>query len=312
MKKSRIVFSTTKQWNPGDELILHGIRNLLGEHVFIMFNRHPFISFNNRVGDNSYYFGMGDEIIDHAIFAGSPEYQTQPNYDMYRLIAKQKIPFSYIGVGGMPFVKGIPFHKATVKIVRDSLAANIEGSTLLPCPSIYANKTLDLEPVKKKVRIGFCYQSILRYICSPSQTLNDLCVKFIEEYKPLVICHSYVDYVEAEKNGWDCFYSANYHDYKEVYSKLDLLVGTRIHGSGWCASMGIPSILIPHDERWETGQNLGANIFNGKDFSDLVSQFEQFDVEKESKRIIQLRKDTFPKYMSFLEPVFGTPSGWEK
>ena len=78
-----LLFSTTKQWNPGDELILKGVRNLLPPHVFLMFNRHPHINFNSRNGDNSYYFGMGDEIIDHIIFAGSPEYYTEPNRDKY-------------------------------------------------------------------------------------------------------------------------------------------------------------------------------------------------------------------------------------
>ena len=96
-----IAFSSTKQWNPGDELILQGVRNLLGKHTFIMFNRHPHITHINidpwsplnRTGDNSYYAGMGDDIIDYVVFAGSPEYHTFFNNDLYKLIQERIFPF---------------------------------------------------------------------------------------------------------------------------------------------------------------------------------------------------------------------------
>jgi hypothetical protein len=306
----KILFSTTKQWNPGDELILKGVRNLLPSHVFLMFNRHPHINFNNRNGDNSYYFGMGNEIIDHIVFAGSPEYYTEPNRDMYKLIISNKTPFSYIGVGGPPLSRTVPFEKAKVKIVRDSAASAIPGSTLLPCPSMFAYKNTDITPVTQKKKIAFCYQSGLSYICSPGQSINNLSTEFINEFEPIVVCHSYVDYVDAVRKQFkNVFYSAEFSDFEEVYKNVDMIVGTRIHGCGWGTSFGIPGILLAHDNRWETAKNFGMQIHQGN-YETLKNTFLNFDVEKSSKNIIDLRKETFKRYSDLLTPVFGKSEGW--
>jgi hypothetical protein len=45
--KKNILFSTTRQSNPGDEFIFFGVRNLLGEKNIrfntVVYNRHPTI-----------------------------------------------------------------------------------------------------------------------------------------------------------------------------------------------------------------------------------------------------------------------------
>tara|TARA_B100000287_G_scaffold5037_2_gene4936 strand:+ start:13246 stop:14175 length:930 start_codon:yes stop_codon:yes gene_type:complete len=306
-----IVYSSTKQWNPGDELILDGVRSLIPEeHTFIMFNRHPFINFNNRTGDNSYYHGMGDDIIDYIIFAGSPEYQTFPNEDLYKLIESHETPFCYIGVGGRPFMSR-PFDRAEITITRDSNAGMLPNAEVLPCPSIFANRDMNLSPVTKKENIGFCFQTNLRYICAPSENIHKLSVQFIEEYNPLVICHSYPDFVEATRREWNAFYSSNKDDYYDAYKDLDFVVGTRIHGSGWAANFGIPSITIPHDDRFETAQNFGS-LISELDYDKLKDLFESVDVEKESKNIIEIRKKALPKYLTKTSPIFGTPDWFKK
>lgn len=305
-----IVYSTTKQWNPGDELILDGVRSLIPEeHTFIMFNRHPFINFRSRNGDNSFYYGMGNDTIDYVVFAGSPEYQTSPNNDLYSLIESENVPFSFIGVGGTPFVKR-PFDRADVTFTRDSNAGKLPNAQVLPCPSIFANRELDLEVTTKKERIGFCFQTDLRYICSPNKNIHSISVKFIEEYNPLVICHSYPDYVEAYRRGWNCFYSSKSTDYYKVYRELDIVVGTRIHGSGWAANYGIPSITIPHDERFETAKNFGSLVCE-QDYDSLRDVYESINIAEESEKIINIRKDTLPKYLEKLIPIFGKPE-WLK
>lgn len=305
-----IVFSQTKQWNPGDELILEGIRSLIPkEHTFILFNRHPFIDFKNRNGDNSYYYGMGNDIIDHIIFAGSPEYQTSPNNDMYSLINSHKVPFSYIGVGGRVVINR-PFGKAKLNLCRDSAAAKMPNGIMLPCPSIFANKQLSLQPTVKKEKITFCFQTNLRYICSPAQVVHKIAVKFIEKYNTDVVCHSYPDYVEAVRRGWNAFYSSDSLDYHEYYKKYDLIVGTRIHGSGWGANYGIPSITIEHDDRIETAKNFGSTVCK-PDFDELEEKFLKINIKQESEKIINLRIETVKKYLEHMDPIFGTPE-WLK
>lgn len=305
-----IVYSTTKQWNPGDELILEGVRSLIPDkHTFIMYNRHPFIVFSKRKGDNSFYYGMGNDIIDYIVFAGSPEYQTAPNEDLYRLISSHGTPFSYIGVGGRQHVAR-PFEKAELALCRDSAAAKMPNGVVLPCPSIFANRHLDLEPKRRKDNVGFCFQTDVNYICSPGTSVHKLSVAFVEKYNPLVICHSYPDYVEAHRRGWRTFYSSNYGAYAEIYKNLDIVVGTRIHGSGWAANYGIPSITIAHDDRIETAANFGSIAFSGN-LEELCDLYESFDVEENSNRIITLRKETLMKYIEKMKPIFGMPE-WIK
>ena len=310
-----IAFSSTKQWNPGDELILQGVRNLLGKHTFIMFNRHPHITHINkdpwsplnRTGDNSYYAGMGDDIIDYVVFAGSPEYHTFFNNDLYKLIQEKNIPFSYIGVGGFPHYPNRPYDKAEIAIVRDSLAGNIINSIVAPCPSIYSVKELNIKPRTEKKKVAFCFQSGIEYICSPKASVHKSSIEFIEKYKPKVCCHSYPDYVEACQRGWDAFYSADMKDYFKFYSQFDIIVGTRIHGAGWGANYGIPSITMAHDERVETAHNFGSVTCHHSEVGDI---FENFNVEENSSKIIEIRKEWFPRYIEKLEPIFGKPDGW--
>ena len=300
----RIVFSTTKQWNPGDELILRGVRNLLGEHTFIMFNRHPLFS-PGRKGDNSYTFGVGDDIVEHIVFAGSPEYYEHPNDDLYKLISARNVPFSYIGVGGVPYRSDRPFAKATVAFARDKGAGLIPGSIVAPCPSIYSVKEMNPEVVTQKKNIAFCYQADSRYICSPETAVNKASKEFINKHNPTVICHSYVDYAEAVQNGWDVLYSSEMEDYFGFYKQFDLVVGTRIHGSGWAANFGIPSITISHDSRASTASNFGSIVCSHGEVNDV---FESFDIEENSKKIIEIRKEWLPVYLNKLEPIFGKSS----
>jgi hypothetical protein len=297
----KIVFSTTKQWNPGDELILAGVRNLLGEHTFIMFNRHPHLN-SNRKGDNSYVFGIGNEHIDHIIFAGSPEYYEHPNDDLYKLISECNTPFSYIGVGGPPNRNDRPFAKATVAFARDNAAGMIPNSMVAPCPSIYAVTNMNPKVVKDKKKIAFCYQANSRYICSPSEQVNQVSKQFINKYNPTVICHSYIDYAEAVSNNWNVLYSSETSDYFKFYKDFDLIVGTRIHGSGWGAAYGIPSITIAHDSRASTASKFGSVVCNHNELFDV---FAKFNCEVNSKNIIDIRKKWLPIYLQKLEPIFG-------
>lgn len=126
-----IVFSTTRQFNPGDEFILYGIMNLLQDvmesETFnpVIYNRNPDInqkfdsiftrtSFNNKIfrgssyassflrmfrWDNSIRKDSKWENIDLVVFAGSPEWYGDRSRIVYRAVEKYKIPVAYIGIG---------------------------------------------------------------------------------------------------------------------------------------------------------------------------------------------------------------------
>ncbi len=129
-----IIFSTTRQWNPGDELILAGVMNVLravGEQYNpIIFNRNPdvrscfqdeqmfktsqvpndfHVNAATRMLESNLKFGFFDNSLkpntdcrfaDWVIFAGTPEWCNGKTYDLYVNILKYQIPVMILGVGG--------------------------------------------------------------------------------------------------------------------------------------------------------------------------------------------------------------------
>ena len=126
-----ILFSTTRQWNVGDEFILFGaislLRELLPEGINpIIYNRHPdlrteiqalpelrdiklyscdeqtnLVEANFRVGfrDNSFKRSTDGRFIDLVVFAGTPEWSNIRCLDLYRTIEEYNLPVIALGVG---------------------------------------------------------------------------------------------------------------------------------------------------------------------------------------------------------------------
>ncbi|MDR1913431.1 MAG: polysaccharide pyruvyl transferase family protein [Clostridiales bacterium] len=126
-----ILFSTTRQWNVGDEFILFGVINLMKIALpegfnAIIYNRHPDLrtdmepqnglrnvklnmansqSFladaNFRIGlrDNSFKLNTDGQFIDLVVFAGTPEWSNSRCFDLYEVIEKYNLPVIALGIG---------------------------------------------------------------------------------------------------------------------------------------------------------------------------------------------------------------------
>lgn len=116
-----ILFSTTRQWNPGDEFILLGCINLLKSCGLdfnpIIYNRNPQIRrkgkakklkfldqclFNGNIApflDNSIKDDYQSEHIDLVVFAGSPEWRGKRLAPLYKKIVENNIPVIILGIG---------------------------------------------------------------------------------------------------------------------------------------------------------------------------------------------------------------------
>ncbi|MFY9078159.1 polysaccharide pyruvyl transferase family protein [Aliarcobacter butzleri] len=127
-----IVFSTTRQWNPGDEFILLGTINLLQEYFEqqkdkgiknnfyfnpIIYNRNPQIrrarkrdfikmidnflgkDFIEKFRDNSVKDRKPMDYTDLVVFAGSPEWIGRRLKKLYTEILNNKIPTIFLGLG---------------------------------------------------------------------------------------------------------------------------------------------------------------------------------------------------------------------
>lgn len=157
-----IVFSSTKQWNPGDEFILLGVRQILAKigvaHNAILYNRHPGLrstfmdrqyfryskipsdfahdaslvdlEANLKFGflDNSLKPGMDCSFVDMVILAGTPEWCNGRMLDLYESILKFQLPVIVLGVGGDCEIYQENFReviaKAKLLTVRDRCTQN--------------------------------------------------------------------------------------------------------------------------------------------------------------------------------------------
>jgi len=310
-----IAYSTTVQWNPGDELILKGIRNLVSKkHTFIVYNRHPL--HERIVGDNCYVHPYGSKLIDHVIFAGTPDWSSQDQNPLYLTIKDNDIDFSYIGVGGFVSPQGVLFEigqeaaekevftKAKARIVRDKEANQaIVNSVLAPCPSLFACQT-ETKPRKKKRKICFNLQGPGK-ICTPSDStlykIGFLAKSFKDNHGASIVCHTFNDFVLASELNLEPFYSSSYLDYFEYYDQFDLIVGPRIHGSGWGSTLGIPSITIPHDERADTAIHLGSELVDVDEVEGFYETLTDKWIKDKSEYLIELKDEWRKKYIEMLD-----------
>ena len=83
-----ILFSSTRQWNPGDEFIFFGVRNLIEDFFqkkinWVLYDRNPdlFVSVDNRLHKEVMWSnsscGDHSEVYNLAIIAGSPVHIVQ-------------------------------------------------------------------------------------------------------------------------------------------------------------------------------------------------------------------------------------------
>ncbi len=185
-----IVFSTTRQWNPGDEFILMGAINLLkeyfGEFNPVIYNRNPQTrrarkydvvkAIDKTLGgeviekflDNSVKDGMDLSFADMIVFAGSPEWRGRRVKSLYEYAQKYNIPTIFLGIGtGGKFhfedesfsdLEREIFKKSKVITVRDHTTQDgLSGldARYIPCPALLsATKEREVKEVKK---IGVMY-----------------------------------------------------------------------------------------------------------------------------------------------------------
>lgn len=117
-RRLNILFSSTVQWNVGDEFIYHGIKRLFGRlgirYNSILFNRNPEIATPRPKAhwwkrlppappaENSFKPALttSDDWIDHVVFAGTPEWiggeRVEP---LLKFVCRSGVRCSFIGVG---------------------------------------------------------------------------------------------------------------------------------------------------------------------------------------------------------------------
>lgn len=159
MERENILFSTTRQWNPGDEVILFGCENILRQiwkdsFNSIIFNRNPDVrvggKINNktrrikatlawdkcnfkgksiiqnifRIGqyDNSFKDGMNPHNIDLVVFAGSPEWYGSRLKSLYQMIEEYNIPTLFLGLGAGDSTSFYKVNSSVDRVLKKALS----------------------------------------------------------------------------------------------------------------------------------------------------------------------------------------------
>lgn len=172
-----VLYSTTRQYNPGDEFILFGVRNLL-EAVGIndnpiIFNRNQEVnqalSFINplrrirsqskiikifssffRVSqvDNSFKDVHSLDFVDLMVFAGSPEWKSYRLFGLYEKLRRSDIPCIFLGLGSFSnkeklpwFVKEVVAKSKFISYRSDDLEDCFKDqpyARCMPCPALFS------------------------------------------------------------------------------------------------------------------------------------------------------------------------------
>lgn len=350
-----ILFSTTRQWNPGDEFILMGILNLMrsvdGNFNPVIFNRNPEIQrrnsnmcFNFQIDisrmrvkrlksgsyDNSFKEKfLNERFIDLAVFAGTPEWGSPRLKIMYEYIQRYSIPVVYLGIGlgdskfdvsQLNDTYRSVLKKAKLITVRDRLCAAVLSQfnpVFLPCPALLSASRDSEKNITQVKKVGLIYSSdkSIKYNKVDQKTHSftmDLYRRFLEKYANQFdiefICH-YVDELPEICKDFDSVryhYSYDASQYLGIYNKFDLVIGTRVHGMGIAASMGIPGIYIQHDVRADTCEGFCTEIIKADSaFEDIFKIFDLKlrQVSQINKEILEYKTKAFQKYQDLLRPI---------
>lgn len=273
-----ILISSTRQWNPGDEFILIGVRNLiqgvLKKHRinWVLYDRNPdlFIDgFSNplhkeKIWSNTFSHQKKCKCIDLAVIAGTPEWFGLPMKGFYNAVRAESIPLVLLGVGyidaSISFSEDELFcmrNLLRVATTRDEYASRAlrnVGIThkLLPCPALFASEHENVPHMIKK--IGFVIQTNKTINQSIPEELIHASIYIIRQLRKKgfiieTICNYIDEFCEFANSLKPVRYSYEALDYIETVNEYDLIITTRLHAAILANSLGKPAILLNNDSR---------------------------------------------------------------
>jgi hypothetical protein len=328
MDTLNILISSTRQWNPGDEFILLGVRNLLNEAInkpinWVLYDRNPDLfvdGWNNALHKELFWtnaFSRRNFVpFDLAVIAGTPEWFGKPMVSFYETVRKYEIPLIIIGAGYYSDAP-IDFSEdekyclnklSKIITVRDNYASKVFSNMnlphlILPGPALFASPD-HFYPTSAE-RIGFILQTDETPPHSITSSLKDAGIKAA---------------IDGQKNGFDveivCFYidelaeliqkeitQVRYSyasiDYLSILKSYDVIVSTRLHGAILANSLGKPAFLLNKDPRCKGSAELFPFIFMEHP-ENVVTKLKKIDVAAVGKGLQQWRERTKSEYMALL------------
>ena len=124
--------------------------------------------------------------------------------------------------------------------------------------------------------------------------------------KVKMLCHTYIDYCSAKSlfPNADIFYSSFAEDYIEAYDEVDIVAGTRIHGMGLGASLGIPGVFVSlvNDTRGQAARGFNSIFAEPEDILEVIMCMNIRDLSEE---LIERKKSAFVRYVELVRSKYG-------
>lgn len=333
-----VLYSTSRQWNPGDEFILMGtikiMNKVIGPHNMVIYNRNPDVRlprvlktkdfFHLGFNDNSLKTDTDCSFIDLAVFAGTPEWCNELCNNLYKHISDNSIPTLFIGLGSNnlklnPLIKDV-LSKSLYISFRDKKLNITENIPLPPiiykaCPAMLCVPIGQEKKIDNVRTVGLGFAVSRKYSvvnnCVGDDVydyVKDLCLDFIDRYKGTykicIICH-YIDELPIAHKIFadydvEILYSYNSSDYQSIYSNIDVLISSRVHGCGIASSLGIPSISIMHDNRATTTELfMSERVDINTSYADVFDLFESVveNIPAINQKLIKYKREVFESYV---------------
>lgn len=211
------------------------------------------------------------------------------------------------------------FYKiAAVTTVRDRLAKDLLSSIgleapLMPCTSIFAVDEYDVRSKGEEYIVLNYMEGSAHYTFG--QNINKMKWKhefsrFYHEIrkheKVVFVCHNQKELQEAKKLDpqADVFYSTDYLDYIDFYSRAKFGIVNRVHGAFLMASFGKPAVVIGNDSRAKMVSEIGLESFfvNDINFEFLMEQYEYLNNGANNfiERFKALKRKAYDDYIEAL------------
>jgi len=323
-----ILVSSTRQWNPGDEFILFGVRNLLREALkgeginWILYDRNPDLFVDGfdhpfhreRIWGNSFHHSHF-QCLDMALIAGTPEWMGSSLKRFYRIVIEGHLPLAMLGVGyidaPISFTEDELYcfkHQLKVATVRDEFASRALIETdipheMLPCPGLFAS--LHEHPPDAIRKIGFIIQTDKTVNQSVPEELSHACAHTVMRLRSKgwsvdVICHYIDEFVEFARTLAPVRYSYDARDYVDILMDYDLIISTRLHATIIANSLGKPSILFYDGDPRTRG---AASLFPFIHISSpdkVLDDIDRLDITS-SKELIIWKTQMKERYLAILQ-----------
>ena len=320
-----VVISTTVLHNPGDQVILEGVLNLIDpdrKDNYVYFhqgyqNMHEIThqKLLNRQLEKT-------NIFDVAVIAGTPLW-VRKNTKIYEYCDRTNTPIYIIGVGGANACspqlantikslhkKGLIKHFSTRDQTAHNFCKNNFGIDVdnFICPSILSSP---VETPKKKLK-----KIVLNYMAldqnewthqkhpnasNVNKQMKELYNELKKNYEVQVVVHWLYDFEQALKlfDKEDVFYYQEYRDYLEKYKEFDFYVGYRIHGFMACFSNGIPGVIMSVDTRGKMFSNVKKHFNKG------IYNYDTSNAQIINKNILENIKEVEKDYKSISKDIMS-------